>query len=139
MHDGGGYPYICKNFNYQYDNVTNYENVGFQLPANHSWISAMGYSNEDYDWVFMPAECSSANSALPVGDSFWSNPVLNGINCAVLGGTWESGTEAGPFYYGCDRAHNYSSNSYNARVMYIPTKNSTYTANYNDWLAKMGG
>jgi len=27
--DGGGYPYICKNFNYQYDSVTNYNNIGF--------------------------------------------------------------------------------------------------------------
>lgn len=136
--DGGGYPYICKNFNYQYDSVTNYENVGFQLPANHSWISAMGYSNEDYDWVFMPAECSSANSALPVGDSLWSNPVLNGINCAVLGGTWESGTEAGPFYYGCDREIDYYKFSFGANLMFIPAKNDIYTANINKWNSKMG-
>ena len=136
--DGGGYPYICKNFNYQYDNVTNYENVGFQLPANHSWISAMGYSNEDYDWVFMPAECSSANSALPVGDSLWTNPVLNGINCAILGGTWESNTEAGPFYYGCDREIDYYKFSFGANLMFIPAKNDIYTANINKWNSKMG-
>lgn len=136
--DGGGYPYICKNFNYQYDSVTNYENVGFQLPANHSWISAMGYSNEDYDWVYMPAECSSANSALPVGDSLWSNPILNGINCAVIGGTWESDTEAGPFYYGCDREINYYKYSFGANLMFIPAKNDTYTANINKWNSKMG-
>ena len=136
--DGGGYPYICKNFNYQYDNVTNYENVGFQLPANHSWISAMGYSNEDYDWVFMPAECSSANSALPVGDSLWTNPVLNGINCAILGGTWESDTEAGPFYYGCDREIDYYKFSFGANLMFIPAKNDIYTANINKWNLKMG-
>lgn len=136
--DGGGYPYICKNFNYQYDSVTNYNNIGFQLPANHSWISAMGYSNEDYDWVYMPAECSSANSALPVGDSFWSNPVLNGINCAVLGGTWESDTEAGPFYYGCDREINYYKFSFGANLMFVPTKNDIYTANINKWNSKMG-
>lgn len=136
--DGGGYPYICKNFNYQYDSVTNYNNIGFQLPANHSWISAMGYNNEDYDWVYMPAECSSANSALPVGDSFWSNPVLNGINCAVLGGTWESDTEAGPFYYGCDREINYYKFSFGANLMFVPTKNDIYTANINKWNSKMG-
>ena len=136
--DGGGYPYICKNFNYQYDSITNYENIGFQLPANHSWISAMGYSNEDYDWVFMPAECSSANSALPVGDSLWANPVLNGINCVVAGGTWESDTEAGPFYYGCDREINYYKFSFGANLMFIPAKNDTYTANINKWNSKMG-
>lgn len=136
--DGGGYPYICKNFNYQYDSVTNYNNIGFQLPANHSWISAMGYNNEDYDWVYMPAECSLANSALPVGDSFWSNPVLNGINCAVLGGTWESDTEAGPFYYGCDREINYYKFSFGVNLMFVPTKNDIYIANINKWNSKMG-
>lgn len=137
-YNGGGFPYICKNFNYQYDSVTNYDNIGFQLPANHSWISAMGYSNEDYDWVFMPAECSSANSALPVGDSFWANPSLNGINCAVIGGTWESDVEAGPFYYGCDREIGYYKFSFGANLMFIPTKNDTYTTNINKWNSKMG-
>ena len=136
--DGGGYPYICKNFNYQYNDITDYENIGFQLPTNHSWISAMGYGNENYDWVYMPAECSSANSAIPVVDSLWTNSLLNGINCAVIGGTWEHDTEAGPFYYGCDREINYYKFSFGANLMFIPTINDIYTANINKWNSKMG-
>ena len=138
--DDGGYPYICKNFNYNYTTIdNNYENVGFKLPSTHSWISAMGYGNNNYDWVLMPAECSSANSALPVGDSFWSYPSLNGTNCAIIGGTWESEDSAGPFYYGCDREITYSKFSFGANLMFIPQKNSTYTANINKWKAKFEG
>ena len=138
--DDGGYPYICKNFNYNYTTIdNNYENVGFKLPSTHSWISAMGYGNNNYDWVLMPAECSSANSALPVGDSFWSYPSLNGTNCAIIGGTWESEDSAGPFYYGCDREMNYSKFSFGANLMFIPQKNSTYTTNINKWKAKFEG
>jgi len=99
----------------------------------------MGYGNNNYDWVLMPAECSSANSALPVGDSFWSYPSLNGTNCAIIGGTWESEDSAGPFYYGCDREMNYSKFSFGANLMFIPQKNSTYTANINKWKAKFEG
>jgi len=119
--DEGGYPYICKNFNYNYTTVdNNYESVGFKLPTMHSWVSAMGYGNDKYDWVFMPAECASANSALPVGDNFWSKANLNGTNCVVIGGTWESEDSAGPFYYGCDREITYSKYSFGANLMYIP-------------------
>lgn len=138
--DDGGYPYVCKNFNYNYTTVDdNYENIGFKLPSTHSWISAMGYGNSDYDWVLMPAECSSANSALPVGDSFWSYPNLNGTNCAIIGGTWESEDSAGPFYYGCDRELTYSKFSFGANLMFIPQKNSIYNANINKWRSKFEG
>lgn len=134
-----GIPYIATDFNYDPENLTNYANVGFNISKISSWVSAMGYGSETYDWIYLPAECNGANSAIPVGDNFWTmtNFAVNTI--IGCGGTYSFDTYDGPFYYGCDRPHNYSSNSYNARVMYIPTKNSTYTANYNAWLAKMGG
>ena len=139
-YDEGGYPYICKNFDYNYTNIdNNYENIGFKLPSTHSWISAMGYGNSNYDWALIPVECNSANSALPVGDNFWSYPNLNGLNCAVMGGTWESGDSAGPFYYGCDREITYSKFSFGANLMFIPQKNSIYNANINKWKAKFEG
>ena len=139
-HDDGGYPYFCKDFNYEYDTITdNYANIGFKIPAVHSWISGMGYGNTDYDWVFMPAECANANSALPVGDSFWSNPILNGINCVAVGGTWESEDSGGPFYYGCDREITYSKPSFGAKLMFIPKKNNIYTENITKWTNKFGG
>lgn len=134
-----GIPYIATNFNYDPENLTNYANVGFNISKVSSWVSAMGYGNETYDWIYLPAECNGANSAIPVGDNFWTMTNFTVNSIIGCGGTYSFDTYDGPFYYGCDRAYNYSSNSYNARVMYIPTKNSTYTANYNDWSAKMGG
>ena len=92
----------------------------------------MGYGDEKYDWIFMPAECdSSATSTAPVGDNLWTNPDLNGMALAAIGGSWGFGQASGPFYYACDSFLNETSQTgYGASLMYIPTKNSNYTANY---------
>jgi len=86
----GGLPYICSDFNYNTTAIgNNYRSIGFHLPLTYGWISAMGYANSDYDWVYMPAECSNeANSALPVGDSLYTTTTLNGILLATIGGAW---------------------------------------------------
>ena len=138
----GGLPYICKDFNYTGNQIgRNYESINFTLPSTQDWVSAMGYGNSTYDWVYMPIECAeTANSATPIGDKIWTVNNLNG-NCVVVsGGMWTSGTNSGPFYYGCDRTIEQSSNnSYSARLMYIPVFNSNnYNTNYQAWLAKMG-
>lgn len=134
-----GMPYICSNFNYNPATInTNYEGIGFYLPTLFGWISAMGYGNEKYDWVYMPIECQNGNDATPVGDNLWAVQELDGINITAAGGSWSFNTNNGPFYYGCDRNSNYYSNSFNPRLMFIPTKNNIYNANYNGWLAKMG-
>ena len=138
----GGLPYICKDFNYTDNQIgRNYESINFTLPSTQDWVSAMGYGNSTYDWVYMPIECAeTANSATPIGDKIWTVNNLNG-NCVVVsGGMWTSGTNSGPFYYGCDRTIEQSSNnSYSARLMYIPVFNSNnYNTNYQAWLAKMG-
>lgn len=138
----GGIPYICTNFNYNISSLTNdYESVGFCLPSNYGWISAMGYGNEHYDWVFMPIECSSsATSTVPVGDNLWTNPDLNGITLAAVGGSWGFGQASGPFYYACDSFLTETSQTgYGASLMFIPTKNNNYTANYQKWHQKMEG
>ena len=138
---GGGVPYICTNFNYDINSTSNnYRSVGFCLPSVYGWISAMGYGDEDYDWVYMPAECSdAANSALPVGDRLWTKANLNGIVLVAVGGSWSAEENAGPFYYGCDRyVSDSSQHSYGVKLMHIPTKNATYTSNYQKWLNKVG-
>jgi len=138
--NGGGIPYICNGFNYSPSTLTeNYISIGFNLPANQSWISAMGYGSTQYDWIYMPAECSEyANSASPIGDIIWTTNNLNGNRIALVGGMWTSGTNGGPFYYGCDRTADSYFNSYSARLMYIPTKNAIHDTNYQAWLAKFG-
>ena len=136
----GGMPYICTDFNYTSNAIgSNYEGVGFNLPVTSTWVSGMGYGNADYDWVFMPSESSDyANSALPIGDLIWITPYLNGTHVVVHGGMWNTTNKGGPFSYGCDRTNTNSFKSYSARLMYVPTINNIYTANYQAWLAKMG-
>lgn len=134
-----GIPYIATNFNYDPQNLTGYNSLNFNIAKQSSWVSAMGYGNEEYDWVYLPAECSGANSALPVGDNFWTMTNFTTPSVVGIGGTWSFDTNDGPFYYGCDRGYDYSSTSYNARLMCIPTENITYNTNYQKWLTKMGG
>ena len=139
----GGIAYICSDFNYNTTTInnSNYSPVGFNLPGNTGWISAMGYGSDKYDWVYLPAECSdNANSALPVGDTAWTVSGLSWIVVPTVGGSWASGSSAGPFYYGFDRSIAQSAQTtYGVKLMYIPTVSATYTSNYNKWLAKIQG
>lgn len=114
--------------------------LNFQLPvASAAWISAMGYQNPDYDWVYLPIECSSsANSAVPVGDALWTQSSLNGTNILAVGGVINSGEAAGPFHYGADISASADFRYFNGRIMYIPTKNSIYQANVNKWREHYG-
>ena len=134
-----GIPYIATDFNYDPENLNGYTSLGFNIATVSSWISAMGYGNEEYDWIYLPAECEGANSAVPIGDNFWTMTRFDVNTMIGSGGSYAFDTSDGPFYYGCDRPYDYSSNSYNARLMYIPTKGSTYNSNYQNWLSKMGG
>ena len=134
----GGEIVICKDFNYS---GNNYEDVGFYLPSVYGWVNAMGYGREEYDWVYLPVECSnSANSLLPVGDYLWTVGNLNGNMILATGGSFGFKDECGPFYYAADRdATTCARNNYGAKLLYIPTKNATYTANIAKWNAYMGG
>lgn len=134
---GGGIPQICTNYNYSYNQITNnYQSAEFCLPnVTNGWISNLGYGNKNYDWVMMPSSChTTANSSLPVGDSGWFTPNLSINHIVVVGGSWSFGENNGPFYYGCDKDINDTTyKSYGARLMFIPTKNSTYTENLEAW------
>lgn len=137
----GGAPYICTDFNYNTE-ITgdNYQFIGFYLPSSYGWISAMGYSSSEYDWVFLPIECTNGSSLAPVGDNLWTTSQLRATNVAAIGGTYDFKDSDGPFYYACDRSINDSSRyNYGANLMFIPTKNSIYTSNINKWNARMGG
>jgi len=138
----GGAPYICTNFNYTADTIgENYEYIGFNLPSTYGWISALGYGNEKYDWVFLPIECANtANSLVPVGDNLWTVANVNENKIIAVGGSYTYKDNNGPFYYACDRnAADTDRNNYSARLMYIPTKNSTYESNITKWRAYTGG
>ena len=116
-----------------------YESIGFKLPSAYGYISAMGYGNKNYDWIYLPIECMNANSAAPVGDNVWTQPHLNGETLLAVGGSWGFEDGNGFFSYGGDQFTSASSQkSYSTRLMFVPTKNNIYNNNIAAWTAKMG-
>lgn len=112
--------YVCKNFNYAESKKTdNYENIGFALPSENGYVSAMGYSTK-YDWLFLPSEVKG-NSSLPVGDYYYQNNTWDGYRIALLGGNWDYGSSAGGFSWYLHSGVGYRSRSIGGRLVYVPT------------------
>ena len=116
----GGVPYICNDFNFaESKNNGNYESAGFTLTNANGYISAMGYGNEKFDWLFFASECSG-NSSLPVGDYTYVTTNLNGFRIARLGGGWNGGGTAGTFCLSADDGVGARSRGIGGRLVYIP-------------------
>lgn len=112
--------YVCKDFNYAESKKTdNYENIGFALPSENGYVSAMGYSTK-YDWLFLPSEVKG-NSSLPVGDYYYQNNTWDGYRIARLGGSWNDGSSAGGFYWGLNAGVGTRGRSIGGRLVYVPT------------------
>ena len=112
--------YVCKDFNYAESKRTdNYENIGFALPSENGYVSAMGYST-NYDWLFLPSEVKG-NSSLPVGDYYYQNNTWDGYRIAQLGGSWGHGSAAGGFYWYLDSGVGTRYRSIGGRLVYVPT------------------
>lgn len=112
--------YVCKDFNYAESKKTdNYENIGFALPSENGYVSAMGYSTK-YDWLFLPSEVKG-NSSLPVGDYYYQNNTWDGYRIARLGGSWDVGSHAGGFYWGLNGGVGIRSRGIGGRLVYVPT------------------
>jgi hypothetical protein len=112
--------YVCKDFNYAESKRTdNYENIGFALPSENGYVSAMGYST-NYDWLFLPSEVKG-NSSLPVGDYYYQNNTWDGYRVAQLGGTWNDGSYAGGFSWYLDSGVGPRIRSIGGRLVYVPT------------------
>ena len=112
--------YVCKDFNYAESKKTdNYENIGFALPSENGYVSAMGYSTK-YDWLFLPSEVKG-NSSLPVGDYYYQNNTWDEYRIARLGGIWGSGSIAGGFCWGLVNGVGGRDRSIGGRLVYVPT------------------
>lgn len=112
--------YVCKDFNYAESKRTdNYENIGFALPSENGYVSAMGYST-NYDWLFLPSEVKG-NSSLPVGDYYYQNNTWDGYRIALLGGSWNIGSYAGGFYWFLGNGVGDRGRYFGGRLVYVPT------------------
>lgn len=112
--------YVCKDFNYAESKKTdNYENIGFALPSENGYVSAMGYSTK-YDWLFLPSEVKG-NSSLPVGDYYYQNNTWDGYRIALLGGRWNGGSDAGGFCWHLSGGVGSRYRSIGGRLVYVPT------------------
>ena len=112
--------YVCKDFNYAESKKTdNYENIGFALPSENGYVSAMGYSTK-YDWLFLPSEVKG-NSSLPVGDYYYQNNTWDGYRIARLGGGWTGGSYAGGFYWALAYGVGNRYRDIGGRLVYVPT------------------
>lgn len=112
--------YVCKDFNYAESKKTdNYENIGFALPSENGYVSAMGYSTK-YDWLFLPSEVKG-NSSLPVGDYYYQNNTWDGYRIARLGGAWNGGSYAGSFCWCLYNGVGYRLRYVGGRLVYVPT------------------
>lgn len=112
--------YVCKDFNYAESKRTdNYENIGFALPSENGYVSAMGYST-NYDWLFLPSEVKG-NSSLPVGDYYYQNNTWDGYRVAQLGGYWGVGSYAGGFCWGLNGGVGARARHVGGRLVYVPT------------------
>lgn len=123
----GGQPYVADDFNFSESKKTdNYKPVGFTLPNESGYISALGYGGENYDWLLMPSEIGKTN-ALPVGDYFQASPNLNGYRIARLGGYWCNASQAGVFNWRCADNASYRGAVTGGRLLYVPTAKSGNT------------
>lgn len=112
--------YVCKDFNYAESKRTdNYENIGFALPSENGYVSAMGYSTK-YDWLFLPSEVKG-NSSLPVGDYYYQNNTWDGYRIALLGGIWNIGSDAGGFCWHLANGVGGRNRHVGGRLVYVPT------------------
>lgn len=118
---GGGQPYIANNFTFnESKNSDNYEPVGFTLANASGYINAMGYGNEEFDWLLMPSEIGGT-SALPVGDYTYVTANLNGYRVARLGSNWYSGALAGGFDWHCNDGVGRRARYVGGRLLYVPS------------------
>lgn len=137
---GGGIPYVCTDFAFaESKNSGNYESAGFSLTNANGYVSAMGYGNEKFDWLFMASEVNGngANSTLPVGDYAYMTSNLNGYRIVRLGGAWYSGGDCGFFFWGCNNGVGDRGRNLGGRLAYVPVAGSAHDSVVSAWETKI--
>ena len=120
----GGQAYISDGFTYNESSHSgNYKATGFSISNSAGYISAFGYGDEGYDWLFIPSAVNEyqAGTAVPVGDNYYRTPNLNGYRIAQYGGSWISGSHAGGFFWNCADVPDTLGANVGGRLLYVPT------------------
>ncbi len=117
----GGQVFICDDFSFNESKHNgNYQSAGFTVSNGDGYVSAFGYGDEYYDWLFMPSE-TTGNSSLPVGDYFYRTFNMNGYRVALLGGSRNHGDTAGGFFWNCNSTPGVRYYHIGCRLLYVPT------------------
>ena len=119
---GGGQVYIADRFTFNESSHSgDYKPAGFSVANASGWISAFGYGDEAYDWLFLPSE-TTGNSSVPVSDTYYGVPNLNNSYRVLrFGGRWSDGHLTGGFCCSCGSpTGNYSSDA-GGRLLFVPT------------------
>ena len=118
---GSGQVYIADGLTYNESSHSgDYKPAGFTIANANGYVSAFGYGDEAYDWLFMPSEVIG-NNLIPVGDYLLCTANLNGYRIALLGGTWNKGDYAGGFGWYCRSTPNTQFNDIGGRLLFVPT------------------
>ena len=101
-----------------------YPFAGFTAASAGGWISAFGYGDERYDWLFIPSAVNEndANNAVPVGDYYSTRSLaLNTFRATRFGGANNVGKSGGEFCWYCDINVGAQTRDIGGRLMYVPT------------------
>lgn len=103
------------------DNTANgYKATGFTAAKTNGYVSAFGFGDDEFDWLFIPSE-TTGNSSLPVGDHYWQNATYNGWLVAPLGGRWNDGSNAGAFCWSLSTGSGNRYRNVGGRLVYVPS------------------
>lgn len=115
----GGQPYVCKDFNYTENKISdNYEAVGLTLPNSNGWIKAIGY-DKNFDWLFIPSKVGG-NSSKPIGDTLYSLSNSNSYRGYMTSGSWNYGDTCGGFTLSGNSVPGEHNRICGSRLVYIP-------------------
>jgi len=97
-----------------------YCNTGFTMSNATGYVSAFGYGNEKFDWLFIPSEVLG-NSSVPVGDNCQVLPNATDYRIVLFGGNWSGGANAGDYCVFCNNAARTGNGFIGGRLLFVPT------------------
>lgn len=116
---GGGQPYICSDYSFAESKYSdNYRGAGFTISNSSGYVTAFGYDAE-YDWLFIPSECSESASEV-IGDKCFITANLNGSRTAFIGGYWSYSVGRSAYSWTLTNVVGTRNRIYGGRLVYVP-------------------